>query len=90
VTVASLESSSDSILGLLAVRGLVNAKGYLGDGVAIVQSDGGHRGDGAAVRPALNDSLLERDVTLRGGLGSDSGGGHDGWYVLKQKKRCHV
>lgn len=45
MTIAGLEGRGDGIFGLLAVGSLVNAEGNLGDGVAVVQPDGGDRCD---------------------------------------------
>lgn len=57
VTVARVKCSSDGILGLLAIRGLVDSESNLRDVVAIVELDGRDR---AAMRTA-SDVLLDED-----------------------------
>lgn len=91
VAVASIEGGSDGILGLLAVGGLVDTEGDLGDFVAVVEGDGADRGDGVALGAAVDDDLLE-DLTLRRGLGGDSGGSHgegcgrEGFCVKRERE----
>lgn len=79
VTVAGVEGGGDGILSLLAVGGLVDTQGDLGDHVAIVELDAGDGGGAAAEGVVLGtDGLLDlvEGLTLRRGLGGDSGGSH--------------
>lgn len=76
VTVAGVKGGSDGILSLLAVGGLVDTEGDLGDLVAVVELDGSNREGVALGAGLLSDGLLDVDTTLRGGLGGDSGGSH--------------
>lgn len=97
VAVAGIQSGGDGILSLLAVGGLVNTQGDLGDGVTVVQLDGGRadRGNGAAVGAGLGvvveDGFLHRDLALRRSLGGDGRGSHfERWDVFVFERRGGV